>query len=549
MTNRVLVDANNFKVSRPGIDALTAVYPKDFLIWNNYSSVGAFQTGTVNVSSGIYPFIKQTFPLNNPTGYVPLVLVQQNNGSYAVGGGYYEDIIGFALENDPEANPPTYSEFYTTSGDSVGFRLFVSENYFEIEHTSISPLTYRFVAFYPQTALANYSALPRDITPNSINFSNSPSSTNISYTEEVTVSGISEPIYLTVDSSNTIPSNNRVELLVTGSGSATIIEEGNNSSEAYAVVHSGDKIRFKYTGDGSTPRSTTLTLRNASAGGTILDTVYMAVHVTTNTVNNMNWPDASASGWVRTVPQTVQGPNVPVTLRMTPSNTANANDKAFQAFVNREGTTLPTAWTMPNSASFVQVGGVNAGDEVSWGISSRGTMNNSVTITNITPNPDQTVDTLNINVSVDGKICNHVDFGSMIINNSGNSTATQSSSTDTIIGLTGSLGIAVTIPAFSTPSSPLYNDTADFRIYKNGSLIQTIDCSETAQAAAFTVNNNDQIRFEGYLSLEAGFQESNEDQTWTGTVGIYNQHFGNMFMGLFTLSITATRFTGGGGGF
>lgn len=551
MTNRVLLDSNNFKVSRPGIDVLTATAPKDFLLFNNYSTMGAFQTGTISVPAS-YPFIKQTFPLNNNTGYVPLVLVQQHGsgGTYAIGGGWYEDIDGFALENDggfrePE-DPIEYQPAYFNTENSTGFRLHVSENYFEIEHISIAPVTYRFVAFYPQTALANFTPIPRDIIPNAISFDDVISAWNNTFTTLETVSGIDQPVYIEIESNTALASGTRVDLLVSGSGSSpTFIDEGATKSTSLGVIVNGGTIQLKLSGP--TAQTYTLTIRNVSDGGTILDTVTLTNNTTTSLINNVAWQDESGSGWVRTDPQTIQGPNVPVNLQFSSNQSADTTHRRYQVFVDRENTVLPNAWTTSTTSSLSV--GANVDQQVSWGISSRTTMNNTVTITNTTPSPDQTVDNFNINVAADNRICNHVSFGAVSANNSPNNTVTGVNSNVTFTGHTGTINLAVTVPAFtpSGGSSQFNTDTALFRIYRNNVLISTLDCSFTAQAGGFTVTPGDQIKFEAYLVLEDD-EEFPIEQTWVGAVGLYHADFANMFMDVFTLNITAKRSAGFGGG-
>jgi len=548
MTNRVLIDSNNFKVSKPGVNVLTATAPKDFLLFNNYSTLGAYQTGTVTFNP-IYPFYKQSYPLSNPTGYVPLVLVQQLNGSFSMGGGYYENISGFALENGGGFNnpgdPPEYAPMYFNTSESKGFRLFVSENFFEIEHIAIAPLTYRFLVFYPQTALANFTPLPRDIVPNTISIDNVVSAESSAFTNIENISGIDDAVFLTIEASPPLSANSSIRLFVSGSGAVSCtIDSGQSSPSSLAVAENGNNIQVQLYSTSGSAESYTLTLRNVSAGGTILDTFTMTNNTTTSLVNNMAWENASASGWVRSSAREISGPNVPVSLRMSSNISADAYGRQYQAFVDREGSPLPTAWTT-TSVSSITVG-ANAGQDISWGIMSRTAMNNSITITNLTPAPDQIVDQFNINVLADNRITNKPQFNSIIANNSGNSTVTGVGNTFTFSGHSGIITITITIPGLGSNALLFPDDIADFRIYKNNTLIQTIDCSQAAQAVNLSVANGDQVRFECYLSLDGS--DSAVDVSWFGAVGFFHPSFNNIFLGLFSINIVATRPVGGGGG-
>lgn len=87
MTNRVLLSASAFKVSKPGYDVVTTG-PENLMFDGSYRGLKLFGTGTVSVP--IASTAEVTF---GSLPYTPLVIVQQVNSGSSYGGYWFETAV------------------------------------------------------------------------------------------------------------------------------------------------------------------------------------------------------------------------------------------------------------------------------------------------------------------------------------------------------------------------------------------------------------------------------------------------------------------------
>lgn len=79
MANRVLLNASGLKISKPGINVLTATAAGDFAFVSDYRTLPIRQTGTVSVparTSITHEYNSATISYSND-GYTPLVVVAE----------------------------------------------------------------------------------------------------------------------------------------------------------------------------------------------------------------------------------------------------------------------------------------------------------------------------------------------------------------------------------------------------------------------------------------------------------------------------------------
>lgn len=81
MTDRVVIDTNRFKVSKPGVNVLSAAAtsPDNLLLSEDTQNLGVFMTGqatlTANAAySGSRNYIGQTIMFPSDLGYIPYVM-------------------------------------------------------------------------------------------------------------------------------------------------------------------------------------------------------------------------------------------------------------------------------------------------------------------------------------------------------------------------------------------------------------------------------------------------------------------------------------------
>ncbi|QPC87425.1 hypothetical protein GA830_12230 [Mesorhizobium sp. NBSH29] len=101
MTNRIIMNSSGVKLSRPGIDVLSAS-DINLLFNSNYMSIGLFQAGTLSTTTG---FTSYWFGLTLPILPLVSMLVEVAAGvwqhsSRAVGSSDKQGLVQYRVYND-----------------------------------------------------------------------------------------------------------------------------------------------------------------------------------------------------------------------------------------------------------------------------------------------------------------------------------------------------------------------------------------------------------------------------------------------------------------
>ncbi|MGQ2972075.1 MAG: hypothetical protein ACT6QM_06070 [Brevundimonas mediterranea] len=151
MSERVLINANLFKVSAPGYNASTAT-PRDLVLDSTQGqSMSVYQTGTFTapVTQYVNPpgggaaqpqFTRVSFA---DPGYVPFIMTQiAKSGSASIGGGLWwpmSDYDGFGFPISPA---PTVEQ-----KTALGARVVMGRGYFEYQNYTTAAQTVRYIIF------------------------------------------------------------------------------------------------------------------------------------------------------------------------------------------------------------------------------------------------------------------------------------------------------------------------------------------------------------------------------------------------------------------
>lgn len=154
MTNRIVIQASGMKISKPGVNVLTAGQ-EDLIFDTDHQGLGVYQTGTVSISgcstSAITPGgnregLNKTTVSFSSLGYIPMAAWQwwPSGGDVRIGGQFYAYFYDAILDG---AGDPTGS-YYTTyqSGDGIIGQIFT--NKLELYNRSSATITCRYVVFY-----------------------------------------------------------------------------------------------------------------------------------------------------------------------------------------------------------------------------------------------------------------------------------------------------------------------------------------------------------------------------------------------------------------
>lgn len=147
MVDRVIIDANNFKVSKPGVNADGATF-KDLLLDSSggkplsvYQTGTFFSSGTPAYDSNFQPIPQRiTFPA---LGYIPLIMWQMRYYGRSVGGGYWWPIT--ADDQYYGAQTPT-----TEQANYQGGYIIMADGFFDFGNNSGVDATVRYVIFHTQ---------------------------------------------------------------------------------------------------------------------------------------------------------------------------------------------------------------------------------------------------------------------------------------------------------------------------------------------------------------------------------------------------------------
>jgi hypothetical protein len=531
MVNRILIDANNFKVSKPGVDVLSAG-SGDLLLDNTKTSMGVSEVGSVGVTANS-GWLEDQYQLSQPELYwqssdtteaalsntttnVPVVTLQRKDGSSAWGLGHYHHVNG-SVGSIPGVfgGPPSYfltteiDETKTVYGLGCRFRTSVST-------VSIDPYTsgtYYYLAYYNDIEQA--AAPPpgsNDVTPNAINFTNSSSTTQTVQSNSQQILGIDTGITISFTTNANIASGENFYIVrdrTSGSTSDFVIPSGSNSVNIPIV--NGDTLTIVM--QSNVNRIYTTTVRNVSDSNTVLDTVTLEAN---EPVASTNFGTASGTNYGTTSTDTM-------TAATTSSNTLNlttalSGEDYVIVFVGgvRNGPFRNTS-----SISFT----ANSTANVQFAFYSYGSYSTSFTVVN----NGATVGIGSASISSGNLVpSNALDWGLMFENTS-NETAFVASNSQTVSGLGSTKTFRVSLTG---------SGTIDFTLSAvvNGSSVAAIN--GPSGSMDFSCGNAS-LQFFGSVGSANTF--------YTGTAIVYVLIGGTqVFLDEFPISIQTG--SGGGGG-
>jgi hypothetical protein len=370
MTNRVLIDANSFKVSKAGYDVLTA---NDLQLLFNSDTISfkKLQTGnqavlsenTLNVyfthytspypdpGTVYYPFFGYTFfttPLEvfNTSGYVPYVSVQRKDGTEAWGGGYYHEylVTGYWIQyTNPITGAPngppqfvtnTTPTFYTKGLHGYP-RLF--DGYFENGNTGLylhsweqSAQMYYAAFTVPLSGTGGGTPPATDITVDALSYSNVISGTSqaTSSSQNLTVTPQEGVPTLRMTVSPAPLASTNVSAVVND----TAYTVTNGTTTVDFTVNHNDTLSFFLENTDEQPDTThSISVTNLSDNNAAVTSLSMEVY------NNyvppaFTWTTASNNGYTET--DTVAMPTVSGSSRTLNLDNAVSGAEYVMAFVN-----------------------------------------------------------------------------------------------------------------------------------------------------------------------------------------------------------------------
>lgn len=336
MANRVSLDTDGLKVSKPGVNVLTATSPYDFLILSTNTSLGGLQTGVltspqstslvstnyVSGSDEIY-FMRDNHafilsgnvPLTNSTDNVPLVLIQRIDGAGAYGGGTYKraDIKGhkeFQTVNGP-FGPIAIEYDYVYLADVInetkGLNGFVL-----LDNTEATILSYdytnddyRYSAFYTPWGEAVSGGGGSNVVVQPLNFNDPVSANQFTSTVSRTIAtDVPETASIRFTFSS-LQANQLVEVYVNTTGF-----EATSGTTLTVNVNNGDDI-YCYFQDTSTTRQADLvksfTVTNLSDDNTVIDNFTMEINDGYVPPSSDLWTPAANNDYTETDTQNISG--------------------------------------------------------------------------------------------------------------------------------------------------------------------------------------------------------------------------------------------------
>lgn len=561
MANRVLIDANNFKVSKPGVNVLTA-NNSQLLIRNDATSLGSMQTGTVtpiiydsfiayNLSRNfLLPYDPQIHPLVNPTNFVPLMHVQRiddSNSNIAWGGGYYHEYSYEGIYVEQIGGIETLQPG-PTSPSSVGYWVvFISRDPLnsvagggaeiingvdDFQLRAYSNSTYRYNAFFTRTTDDDLPPDVKDRTPNAIDFFDKINLTDSVATNDQTISGVDAGFFIEVQFSASLSSANSERIIATRSSPGVTSTSFEATSGNSMVINVVPDCTLNFLFEGTAAKVLDITLLNLNDSNTILDTFRLGVNTTSVTpFPALDWGNISNSGYGDNSNVTVAGTNVNITLNAELSATLQAGDY-FAVIINNVMTTFKNT----NSAAFV----VSPDDSVRYAVYSANGYNGTITIKN-TSDGNVILDTFTANISANNTIPDTFPAWNNLSGSSTSSTVVDTTNTQVISGFSGSTTMYLNtniLPIFGGGGIGIYDFTV--RVYSNGSLVATLSLGYNT----FSIPNNASVYFEATVTAEA------EDIQMLGSMDVGTVVGGqNAFLDAISVNMSADSEEGGGGFF
>lgn len=144
MVNRIILNASTIKVSKPGVDVLTASTsePDNFILDSQTQSLGIFMTGELSITasamySGSRTYVGQTLMFPYDLGYIPYVMIQQ------------EIISGEAMTYPTSSESWRYPDPDLTEGDYYAVYVYpLSDRLRFAKWGTVSPVKVRYAVFF-----------------------------------------------------------------------------------------------------------------------------------------------------------------------------------------------------------------------------------------------------------------------------------------------------------------------------------------------------------------------------------------------------------------
>lgn len=523
MANRVLIDANNFKVSKTGVDVLTA-NNSQLLIRNDATSLGSLQTGTVtpaildfytayNVSRNfLLEYEPQTHPLVNPTDFVPLMHLQRiddSNSNVAWGGGYYHEynVAGIWVDQSggfdtiqPGPDAPDAEGYWilyitrdtVTSVFGGGAEVINGVDDFQLRAYKDS--TYRYNAFFTKTTDDDLAPDIKDRTPNAIDFIDKINLTDTVATNDQTITGIDAGFFIEAQFDSSLSSANGERVIATreSAGVAPTSFEATSGNSLLLNVIPDCTLNFLFEGTGS--KVLNITLVNLNDSNAVLDTFRLGVNTTNVAPSPVDWANLSGTGYDENANQTITNINTGITLRAELSSTLQAGDY-LAVFTNGSIVTYEST----NSVTF----NVNNDDTVRFAIYSANGYSGTVTIKNVSDG-NLVLDTFTASISANNSIPDTFPEWTNLSASTTSSFATDTTNTQVVSGFSGSTTLYVDFNTIFTVVGggifPSYTFT--IRVFSNGSQIASFDDSDVNNT--FTVPNNASVYFVADLDASGG---------------------------------------------
>jgi len=561
MVNRVLIDANNFKVSKPGIDVLTA-NNSQLIIRNNSTSLGIMQTGTFteSVIDGYYayntfrPYFFEYLPVShaiiNPTGFLPLMLHQRidnSNSSIAWGGGFYMEYSasGAYVDQSGEFDTIGTSSAGSTSGHWVVFLApdgakcigggggIIANGIDEFFFRSVyQESSYRYNAFFTKSTEDDQPPDPKDRIPNAISFNDKINTTDAAVTNSQTISGVDAGFFIEATLSSSLNSGASEKF------TATRIETDDTSKSVQVTsgnsvlldVLPGSSVSFMF--EGTAAKLVDVTLKNVNNGNNILDTFTLGVNSFDYYPDPLDFSNLTGSGYDIGNTVTVTGINTATDIRIELPTILSAGQ--YLAIYKNSVITLQTSGSTLTTV-------FNDGDDVSFAIYSHNGYSGTVTVRNLENNEilDTFTSSISSNNSIPDIIPNLDSFSASSVTN----ITTDTTNSISMTGYSGSATmklITLTLGVSDGPSIPDY--TMNFVILSNGSVIKTIPSGSTDNIFSFPVGASLSIRAELNNSDTTGI-------TVTGTATLSVNAGGQYaFLDNMAVNMYAAAAAGGGGG-
>ena len=282
MASRVLIQSGILRVSKPGRDVFSQYAPQDSLLGTENGIVNTLipaQYLSFNPSQNGYqqgPRWHSQVGYYNPTGYVPIVVLQQ--ASATTGGAWDSEYLysrQTTYKDYEDTSPPSYTNY--TQNQGGGFLFAVSTNLIQLNSYSAGN-TVRGIVFFAKAGDNVFGA--EDTTPDTPSWGGAIIPTSVVQTSTVTISGLSAGAGITLEAycqnyASGNSSNFQMAVVVNtpsgaqnGQNNTGTYVMANGSQTLYFPCQNGDQVYFLVKAPDLGDRITTWFVYNATNGQT-----------------------------------------------------------------------------------------------------------------------------------------------------------------------------------------------------------------------------------------------------------------------------------------